>query len=180
MAEMMTQGWYVGLGAGYDRADAVEAYVPGFGVLGTAHTDAAALITGSFGYRFPDRIRVEGEFGWDSHNVSGGGSARNISLLANAAYDFKLGPKWDYTIGAGAGVGELNAKVGGFSDTHQGFMWQAFTGFDYWIRRDVSVNLDWRYRSLSENAGFFGADVHFKNLHEQALMLSVRWYPWSH
>jgi len=60
-------------------------------------------------------------------------------------------------------------------------MWQAFTGFDYWLRRDISLNLDWRYRSLAETENFTlgGGTFNVKQTNEQALMLSVRWYPWA-
>ena len=74
------------------------------------------------------------------------------SFMANAAYDFPLSSKWDFTLGAGAGIGNADVKVTGnggdsSSGSNQGFMYQGFAGFDYWLCRDISVNLDWRYRS---------------------------------
>jgi hypothetical protein len=190
----MTQGWYVGVGAGFDRLGNIEedSAIPGNATVGT---DNGALLTGEFGYRFPDRIRLEGEFGWSQHDLKDvvfgseefGGHVSTVSFLANVAYDFPLSSKWDFTLGAGAGVGDFDVKANGtFGDStsgsNQGFMFQGFGGFDYWIRRDISVNLDWRYRSLSENENYSFDDGAFpykiKAIHDQALMLSVRYYPW--
>jgi opacity protein-like surface antigen len=181
MAEMMTQGWYAGLGAGFDHLDNLKIDSP-LGT-GTVKTNDSALVTGSWGYRFPDRFRVEGEIGWDQHGFGSGvgGHASLWSFLLNGAYDFKLGPRWDYTVGAGAGIGELGINTSGVSESNQGFMWQAFTGFDYWVCHNMSVNLDARYREVSVNDHYdaFGIPFQVKAAHERALMLSVRWYPWA-
>jgi len=192
----MATGWYVDLGAGWDKADNAEYSQQGFQPF-TVPTSDSALIVGSIGYRLANRLRFEGEVGYDSRSLQAtnfgaggsitGGSDKIWSFMANAAYDFPLGPKWDFTVGAGAGFGELDAKVSNastsFSDSHRGYMWQGFAGFDYWVRRDVSLNLDWRYRELAENKAFFGFpvgdQVHLKNLKDNALVLSARWYPWA-
>jgi opacity protein-like surface antigen len=197
VAEVMTQGWYAGVGAGYDRLGNVEEdsviVPPGNNTFGT---NSSALVTGTWGYRFPDRLRFEAEVGWDQHGLNNAvissepftGHLTTWSFLLNGAYDFKLSSKWDYTVGAGAGVGEESVSATGSggdstSGTHQGFMWQAFTGVDYWVCNNVSLNADWRYRSLSVNKAYsFDNGVfpyHLKSTNEQALMLSVRWYPWA-
>ena len=128
MGEWMTQGWYVGAGAGFDRLGNVEE-VSAFPGNATVGTDNAALITGEIGYRFPDRLRLEGEFGWDQHDLkdtsfSGedfSGHVSTFSFLANVAYDFPLSSKWDFTLGAGAGVGNFDVKVSGnFGDSTSG------------------------------------------------------------
>ncbi len=199
VAETMTQGWYFGAAAGYDRmGNAEEVSASGNRKF---NTDSTALIDATFGYRFANRLRVEEEIGWDEHNLNNAvllgpevfsGHISTLSILLNVAYDFPLSKNWDFTVGAGAGIGDASMKATGnlapkpdfTSGTHQGYMWQAFTGFDYWVSRDVSVNLDWRYRELAENKNYTFDNFlpyKLKGLHEQALMLSVRWYPsWFH
>jgi outer membrane protein OmpA-like peptidoglycan-associated protein len=184
----MTQGFYVGLGVGYDRADNIE-----FAQQGSPNfqepTSNSALPEITFGYRFPNRIRLEEEVSWTQHDIGNGvGHERLLSVLYNGAYDFKLSSKWDFTIGAGAGYGVADVRALGLAahggnDSHKGWMWQAFSGFDYWIRRDMSLNLDYRYRDLSEAHEYFGyppaTQEHIKDLNERVLMLSIRWYPFS-
>src|ERR1700689_1826786 len=70
------QGWYIDLGAGFDHMGQIE--VPQSPLLNTSgtkidklDTGGAALITGSVGYRFPSRIRLESEIGWVNHDVDG-------------------------------------------------------------------------------------------------------------
>ncbi len=61
-------GWYLGLGAGWDHMGNVEAkFTPKS--AGTAQsvkmgTNDGALILGAFGYRFPNRLRIEDEIGY--------------------------------------------------------------------------------------------------------------------
>src|ERR1700691_2738899 len=101
--------------------------------------------------------------GWDdpgiARNSFGATGHRSVlSFLLNLAYDVPLSPKWDFSFGAGAGVGraDVDATEGSasLSDTEQGYMWQGFAGFAYSIRPNVDITLDWRYRSLSLNKRF--------------------------
>jgi opacity protein-like surface antigen len=194
MAAVMTQGWYFGGGAGYDRMDNLkeDSVFPGNATL---PTKSSALLTATAGYRFADRIRLEGELGWDQHDIGNtvlsgetfNGHVSTFSFLVNAAYDFPLTSKVDFTIGAGAGIGNADMKLSGnygdgSSGSKQGFMYQALAGFDYWVCPNASLNLDWRYRSLSENENYtFDGTLpyHVKALHEQAFVVSVRWYPFA-
>jgi opacity protein-like surface antigen len=96
-------GWYLGLGAGWDHLGQVkELYTPGAHVI-KQDTDDSALVVGSVGYRFADRVRLEAEIGWDRHDATGdamgsgvpagtsnGGRATITSALFNAAYDIPL------------------------------------------------------------------------------------------
>jgi opacity protein-like surface antigen len=200
-AEQMTMGWYAGLGAGWIHQDNISATFPGAGPPFPFHTsNGAALVTGTFGYRFHDRLRIEGEIGWDRHDFSAtepsedgfGGHNTIWSMMANAAYDFPLSNRFDFTVGAGAGIGEADFEAAtsgpgsSMSSSNQGFMWQAFTGFDYWVCNNVSLNVDLRYRNLAENqtyqlnyTGGGSASVQVKGLNEKAIMFSARWYPWA-
>jgi opacity protein-like surface antigen len=194
MAQAMVQGWYVSGGAGIDWQDNVKEDSTFVGDA-TFPSGNAAIVAGAFGYRFPDRIRVEGEFAWDRHDLGDAvisaetfnGHVSTWSLMANVAYDFKLGPRWDYTVGAGAGIGNADVSLSGnFGDgssgSNQGFMWQGFTGIDYWVCDNMTLNVDWRYRELAANDAYDFDSVipyHLKALHDTALLFSVRWYPWA-
>ena len=99
------QGWYLNIGAGWDRLGQLEVpqdplvYPAGNPQAGQKidkiGTGTSALVTGSIGFRFPARIRTEVEFGWANHNVDGtgptsSGSAQLVSVLYNAAYDLPI------------------------------------------------------------------------------------------
>src|SRR5277367_2484104 len=77
-------GWYLDLGAGFDHMGNLKVS-PDTGSEMKIDTANSALVEGAWGYRFPDRLRVEGEVGWDNHSVDGtgttdGGHARIISV----------------------------------------------------------------------------------------------------
>ncbi len=63
-------GWYLGVAAGPDWAGnmSVKEVAPNPNVV-DFHTQNGALVTGSFGYKFHDHIRFEGEIGWTEHRV---------------------------------------------------------------------------------------------------------------
>ena len=102
-------GWYGDITGGWDHLGNLT--IAGSKVA----TQDSALVTGAIGYRFADRIRFEGEFGWDQHDAqtSSNGHLRLLTGMLNAAYDWQLAPKWDFTLGAGAGFGsgEIQTSV---------------------------------------------------------------------
>src|SRR5438477_1661174 len=140
------QGWYLDIGAGWDHLGRIE--VPQDPLLdSTGHkidkinTGNSALIEGSVGYRFPDRIRAEFEFGYTHHDVdstdaTSGGKAEILSFLYNLGYDLPITDRWDFSFGAGAGIGSVPIDIplvgGGHLATgvNHGFMWQAMAAFD--------------------------------------------------
>ncbi len=80
-------GWYLGLGAGWDHMGNVEAkFTPiGGGAGGTqfkVNTDDSALIVGSFGYRFENRIRLEAEIGYAPHDVNAAGFSGHADIVS--------------------------------------------------------------------------------------------------
>src|SRR5215469_14295380 len=70
------EGWYLGLGAGWDHMNAVKMTSTFPFTLHVQHGDTA-LVVGSVGYRFDNNVRIEFETGYASHdaqhlvNVSG-------------------------------------------------------------------------------------------------------------
>jgi OOP family OmpA-OmpF porin len=194
-------GWYLGLGAGWDHLGNVQIrYTPG-GPNDDLHGSDSALITGSFGYRMPIGLRVEVEAGWDRHDLKStgvnstgdNGRLTNFSGLLNAAYDWHLTQRWDFTLGAGVGVARNDIDVSApgvivANGQHTNFMWQAMAGFSYSISDNLDLTLDWRYREFSARSGFgtsrtfvdttgthfFSANL--RNNNEQAVMIGLRWY----
>jgi OOP family OmpA-OmpF porin len=191
-------GWYVDLSGGYDHMVPIRVTDSTINETQKIPLDNTALVTGAWGYRFHDRIRLEGEIGYDSHQIASNqydasGHLSILSFLANIAYDVPLSRKWDLSFGVGAGTGIAHGSAtedgDTLSDTQAGYMWQGFVGFAYSIRENVDLTLDWRYRSLSINKRFsndYGDcirvacadDIHIKDTDEQAVMVGIRWYPW--
>src|SRR6185503_7829117 len=64
-------GWYLGLGAGWDRLGNFQTKFQQGGPTETIGTDNSVLLTGSFGYRMPLGLRLEAEFGWSKHDIHG-------------------------------------------------------------------------------------------------------------
>jgi len=160
------QGWYLNLGVGFDHMGNLEVPQDPLLVNGTKldkiNTGNSALIDGAIGFRFPDRIRAEMEIGYTNHSVdatgpTSGGSAEILSMMYNAAYDLPITDRWDFTFGAGAGIGEgaINIPLAGgghlAAGVNQGFMWQGMAGFNYSLTDNIDLSIDWRYRSLSVN-----------------------------
>jgi len=179
-------GWYVDLSGGYDHMGQFTIHNNASLAEQKVETDNSGLITGAWGYKFHDHVRVEGEIGWDHHDAEAGGHASITSFLLNVAYDVPLAPKWDFSFGAGAGTGIGDIQAGGtgiaVNDTHAGYMYQGMAGFAYSLRRNVDITFDWRYRDLALNKTFdtspAGIGAHIKDTTEQAWMIGIRWYPW--
>ena len=199
------QGWYLNLAAGFDHMGEVE--VPQSPLLNSAggkidkiNTGDSALIDGAIGFRFPDRIRAEMQVGYTDHNVdatnaTSGGSLRITSILYDVGYDLPITDRWDFTLGAGAGIGVTDVDIplvgGGHlaTGTNTGFMWQGMAGFNYSLTDNIDLTFDWRYRSASVNR-FYASDVsvlsgtnhlgeQVRDINEQAWMFGIRYYLWS-
>src|SRR3984957_5344827 len=64
-------GWYLGVAAGPDWAG--DIHVEEVAPTPTRYqfqTENEALVAGTFGYKFHNHIRFEGEIAWDDHNVN--------------------------------------------------------------------------------------------------------------
>jgi len=200
-------GWYAGLGAGWDHLGNLEVnFKPGPpGPAETLNTSNSGLFMGNIGYRLANRVRFEVEVGYDRHDVKGldpdlsaaqpvSGRLSNISGMLDVAYDWRIAPRFDFTLGAGAGIGRADLDARQADGTlmaggkQVGFMWHAMAGFGYSVTDNLDLTLDWRYRSLSVHKslgtafGFINPDtgnfVRFspvlKNNNEQAIMVGLR------
>jgi outer membrane protein OmpA-like peptidoglycan-associated protein len=187
-------GWYGDLSGGWDSMGDFKVTDVTLGESANIGTKDTALVTGAFGYRFQDRLRLEGEIGWDTHGVESsnytgitGGHAQVTSFLANAAYDVPLSQRWDFSFGGGVGAGQVNWELtdpsGSISSTQTGFMWQGFAGVAYSLSHNVDLTLDFRYRQVKVSKEYVvcvdcegSTTLKVTGLNEEAVMVGIRWY----
>jgi outer membrane protein OmpA-like peptidoglycan-associated protein len=190
-AAAATDGWYLGLGAGWTKFARVN--VAADSPLGSAvyplEPEESFLVLGSLGYRW-NHFRLENEFSWSHSDLAVGGFADTSghvepkAYFMNALYDYPLSPRWSLTAGGGIGVGIVSI-AGDFAGTRYlanneaHFGAQGIVGLTYSFSDKVDIGVDWRYRQ------FFGADnfscgpgcqARYEDTHDQAVMLSVRFF----
>ncbi|MGZ5920446.1 MAG: outer membrane beta-barrel protein, partial [Rhizomicrobium sp.] len=112
-AHAATEGWYLGLGGGYDEMSSVNARSAPFpsNVVRMSSSDSGIGVL-SFGYSWMGGFRIENEIGYTSHdaNTAGfGGSSSVTSDMVNFVYDIPLGDQWKLSLGGGVGAG--NARI---------------------------------------------------------------------
>jgi opacity protein-like surface antigen len=197
-------GFYVGLGAGWDNQNNIKLdqylFTPGLGgspATGTLSTNDGAIIAGTLGYKLPMiPIRLEFESGYDWHSnnqfqsagyaAAASGHANVASELVNALYDFPIGPGWNLYGGAGVGGGHVYLAPF-LSDTgdqlahvdHWGFMWQAIGGASFEIAPDADLFVDYRYRDAEAHATSYTptfGPVGSHGITENVVMAGVRFY----
>jgi len=187
-------GWYLGLGAGWDGRNDVQVSDP-LG-SGTLSTNDNALVIGSIGYKFPELpFRLETEGGYDWHNlrqfdfngvsIPASGHSNLGSAFLNAIYDIPIADRWAISLGAGAGASFADTAVNSpivttSADTH--FMWQGIGGISYEVNPQIDLFVDYRYRDdmASRDITLPGGGVaHVGNVTENAVIAGLRWYVWA-
>jgi OmpA-OmpF porin, OOP family len=187
------EGWYAGLGAGWDTLNDPKISGPAYD--GKLNTNDTALVIASFGYKM-NNWRFEIEPGWASHGIksvdfTGGGSeslnghVRLFSAMANAIYDFPITERWKFSVGGGLGVGndQYDASAGGvpfLRSSARGFMWQGIGGFAYEVSPTVDLFADYRYRDSEarpDQSLIGGGFEHIHDAADQAVLVGFRWYP---
>lgn len=158
------QGWYIGLGAGYDHASSFHES-PANVDLSQVDT---ALVVGSFGYKFKNRLRLELEVGSDKHDVQAPfiGNTRLTTGMVNGMFDIPITPitgPWGVSVGGGLGVGSFNFCTGvagfpctGATETH--FVGQIIGEINYQVTPNVSVFLQGRERLIGESSRISGTN----------------------
>ena len=198
-------GWYLGVAAGYDhmgniKVRDIEETTPPTETDDIIGTKDGGLFTGTFGYKFHDHIRFEGEIGWSSHSIDTttiypftyAGHTNTLSSLANVFYDYPLSEKWTLSIGAGGGIGRnwtdiSDGSIALADGSRDGFMWQGDVGMAYSLTHNLDITVDWRYRSLSVNKDYPTSfeyctnlcvldSVKVTELNDQAVLVGLRWY----
>ena len=189
------EGWYVGLGAGWDQLNNPK--IQGDGLDGKLGTRDTAIIAGTVGYKLADMpIRFEAEGAWDRHDTrtfaEGGttslsdGHAEIRSLMGNALYDVPIMPRVKLSLGAGAGIGQDRIKFadpfapGEFSTgMRTGFMWQAIGGVTFDVSRQLDLFAEYHYRDLRNGSNNPAQPFATHSLTENVVMAGFRWYPWE-
>ncbi len=189
------EGWYVGLGAGWDQLNNPK--IQGDGLDGKLGTRDTAIIAGTLGYRIPGMpIRFEAEGAWDRHDTrsfaDGGttfltdGHAEVRSLMGNALYDVHVMPRVKLSVGAGAGVGQDRIKFadplapGEFrTGMRTGFMWQAIGGVTFDVTPQLDLFAEYHYRDLRNGSNNPAQPYATHSLTENAVIAGFRWYPYE-
>lgn len=171
--------YYVSLFGGASFPDDFEIGV--INVDGETPLDTGYLLGLACGGAILDNLRLEGEVSYARNEVDGAivfsgqgsfasdGEVSATFVLASLWYDFTIGSGLTPYAGGGAGVAfvdqELDiALVGGFSsdDTDSAFAWQLGAGVKYALRRDLAIELGYRFRRVEgldfETAPPFGLE----------------------
>ncbi|HTC82782.1 MAG TPA: outer membrane beta-barrel protein, partial [Rhizomicrobium sp.] len=172
---MATEGWYLGLGAGWDHQNKISikstAGSPVPLAASSLKSSDGAIVAGAFGYAWDNGLRVEWEDSYTSHSfkAGNGGSDSLLGFMVNAVYDIPLGDNWKLSLGGGAGMGRarihatgtiapLPVANGGTGDlvlgSQTGFQWQGIAGIAYSISPDVDLFADFRYRGNEVNTNY--------------------------
>jgi outer membrane protein OmpA-like peptidoglycan-associated protein len=183
-----TQGWYLGLGAGWHNPDNVDFSTSGFGGGSIGLDDSAAFI-GAIGYKWPGGLRLEVEGGFANPDATGGlrGDIDVTTLLANLAFDVPLGERVSLTLGGGAGIAWVDPSIRTAapsivvaSGSETAFAWQAIAGLIFPLSDRFELQADYRYRSIEgtdhSSAFFAPSGISFDDLDSQSVMVTLRWY----
>ena len=187
-AAAQTQGWYLGLGAGWNNPSNID-FNAGPGVHGSVQMKDSAAYIATIGYKWRNGIRLELEPGYADPDVGSGlkGDVQQTTLFANLAYDIPLARWVSLTLGAGAGMGWVDPsikttppsiRVANGSDT--AFAWQALAGLTFPLSDNFELQADYRYRSIGDtthsSAFFAPTNISAKDKNSQVVMVSLRWY----
>jgi OmpA-OmpF porin, OOP family len=181
------EGWYVGLGAGWEKANRFE--YSGLGSSGDAQSEGSWVATGALGYKFgPWRIEVEGDGSHAKFEDPYSGGTIWTGASVNAYYDIPLSERLSAYIGGGAGAAGINREAyGPLSSAGRfatwAFQYQGIGGVTYAATPNFDFYVEYRYRGvathhaelLSPTIGPVSAD----SITANAVMAGIRWYPWS-
>src|SRR5215475_4607888 len=109
-------GWYLGLGGGWDGQNGVRGVsVPAPSLLnGKTNSSDSAIGAVSVGYKWAEGWRLENEFAFTQHDIStatASGGNQITSDMVNLAYDYPISDTWKLTLGGGLGVGGVRGAL---------------------------------------------------------------------
>ena len=131
---------------------------------------------------------------------------RISGMLANLAYDYPLDNGFAITFGSGLGWGSVAPRIAASANVQVNplisasspaaavttfpievarhidtvFAWQVLIGLSYSVRSDLDLQLDYRYSGIDQsNHSSAYANTSAEATKLQAVVLSVRWYPWG-
>jgi len=206
-AAASNRGWYVGVEAGANWLQDTDDLVTVFGGNFTSvnidyDTGWAAIAT--VGYAFwESNWRVELEGAYRSNEIDNGiakgfgpipagatvitdGSVSEASLMVNAIYDIHLTDRLTLSLGAGAGIANVNFELDNVpvpvDDREWGFAWQGIAGLSYAISDRLDLTLNYRYHRVEDDLdfqtlGFIGNKL--DTLENHTVTVGLRWdlYP---
>jgi outer membrane protein OmpA-like peptidoglycan-associated protein len=205
-AAASNRGWYVGAEAGANWAQDVDDSITVFGgPLTTVNIDFdtgwAAIAT--VGYAFWEsnwRVELEGAYRQNDidNAVFNGpgpfpfgataftdGEVNEASLMVNALYDIHVTDRLTLSVGAGAGVANVNLQINNvpvpIDDHAWGFAWQGIAGLSYALTDRLDLTLNYRYHRVEDvdfqTLGFIGNNL--DNTENHTVTVGLRWdlYP---
>ncbi|HEX4861476.1 MAG TPA: OmpA family protein [Rhizomicrobium sp.] len=198
-ARAETQGWYLGVGAGWSTLDTMRLDLgpPAGPLTGKVQfgDNVAVDLVGGYKFAFPLRLEAEVRYAdYDATNLEIGGAQRVglngeagvTSFFANALYDIPLSRHFAFSAGGGVGAAIFDPDTNDtFGDRIRGsqtvFTWQAIAGLTIALSDRWEVQADYRYQGLegtNHDYVLLGVtspiDMHAKTI--QSAMLSLRWY----
>jgi outer membrane protein OmpA-like peptidoglycan-associated protein len=150
-------GWYIGAGAGANFPTDTNPSVNG--TDNKVSFDTGWEILGDLGYSFYNGLRVEGELSEARANAdkvrglnATNGRINNLDAMGNVLYDFKTGTRWTPYLGAGVGVGSVDAdhigtlsNAGSINDSSVELAYQGIAGVAYEVADHWAITTDYRY-----------------------------------
>ncbi|MEI7791810.1 MAG: outer membrane beta-barrel protein, partial [Alphaproteobacteria bacterium] len=196
---MAGDGWYLGLGGGWDnqvgyRVKSTAGALAGGGAK--INSQDSAIGVASVGYKWAEGWRLENEFSFTQHDTSLNGTGafnatggnQITADMINLTYDIPLGDAWKFTLGGGVGVGGFRGSLRSvgtsfdiFRGGHSAFQWQAIAGLAVSIAPDVDLFGEYRYRE-NETDGSFGSSyatltpVRISTVQENVALFGLRWF----
>ena len=186
-AQAATDGFYVGGAAGVNfAADSKVSSTP-FNDTATFDTGAAGAL--SVGYGYGNGLRSEFEASLRSNGINGvknntitnaGGSVRNWGLMINGLYDFNTGTAFTPYLGAGIGLGIVNAKLTGsnitrYSGTDTQFAYQGIAGVSYAFNPNLSLTTDYRYYATTDAKFSYNNNTYKATNANHTILVGLRW-----
>ncbi|MEI6827895.1 MAG: outer membrane beta-barrel protein [Desulfuromonadales bacterium] len=163
-------GPYVGTTIGVSVLHDSDVKNPGTPKI-TASYDLGFGMNVSGGYNF-DGARIEGEFGYKSTEIdklSGPGQGGYVqgadisimSYMVNGYYDVRTPSQVTPYIGVGLGLVNVKMDINGMKNDDTVFAYQLITGLGIAIKKNIILDLSYRFQGASGDANISGADVQY-------------------
>ncbi|MGE0652848.1 MAG: OmpA family protein [Alphaproteobacteria bacterium] len=178
------RGFYGAVGLGLNSVE--DGDWSGGGSSGEVEYDNGTTMLGAIGYAMGNGFRFEGELGRRKNDVdsftTGGvstavdGSARVLSLMANAFYDFKTGTPLTPYVGLGVGLASLkmssSAPPASATGREEDFAWQGIIGAAIKLSDALDLTADYRYFGMGDVEINPGVDVDYAS---HTFLVGLRW-----
>ena len=200
------EGWYGRADVGYAPSGTLDIAAPVAGPTGEGALAADWAQGLGLGYAFGNGVRIEGALGHTYNNIDPSrrigpsGSAHAWTAMINALYDLNSGGAVNPYIGAGVGIGRVDAyascaprasgaapspdcnsaaTAGIFDDSDTGFAWNLFAGLGFKLTERLTGDLGYRYTNIP-NLTFAGrvgtaARNYEADYDSHAVMLGLRY-----